>query len=263
MDALFIDSHLHLQNERYQGRQAEVIQRARTKGVGLLYCNGTCEADWAEVLKLAAHHPEVIPFLGIHPWEADRASPNWEKKLYDLLKNEPVGIGEIGLDRRCPVAPQQQEHVFVRQLKMAIELDRPLTIHCLNAWGRLLEILDGLQAKLPPMMIHSFNGSAEIMAQLLKRGAHISFSARLAEQPKLANCCRSIPADRLLLETDSPDQLRRSLCPEAEDGALNEPYLIPRLYRLAATIRGGKHDKLRQQVYNNGTFFAHSLFSRR
>jgi|FLOH01.1.fsa_nt_gi TatD DNase family protein len=263
MPAPFIDCHLHLQDKRYQGQQKLVIERARAAGVGLLFCNGSCEEDWDETLALAAGNQEVIPFLGIHPWAAEGVSENWDEKLYNLLKDHQVGIGEIGLDRQCGVDFARQEQVFVRQLQLALELGRPLAIHCLKAWGRLLEILKGVKATLPPLMIHSFGGSAEVMDLLLKQGAYISFSARLAEQPRLRNCCRAIPAERLLLETDSPDQLRRSLCPEAGEGTLNEPVLIPRLYRLVAAIRGTDNDQFRQQVWDNGTLFAHPLISRR
>ena len=257
-----IDCHLHLQDARYQGQQEQVMARARGAGVKRMLCNTTSEQDWPGVLQLAGRYLEILPFLGIHPWEAQKANRHWDTRLAELLTKGRAGVGEIGLDRACGVGFTRQQEIFVRQLELACELERPVSIHCIRAWGRLLELLQERKQQLPRFMVHSFSGSVEVMGRLLALGGWISFGPGLARQERLAACCRTLPRERLLLETDSPDQLHSALWPNMKEGALNEPARLPALYQLAASIRDEDLADLTQQVWDNGTLFADSLLPR-
>ncbi|MFH2123283.1 MAG: TatD family hydrolase, partial [Pseudomonadota bacterium] len=126
----YLDSHCHLQERR--------LPQVRDAGLVRMLCNATCEADWQTVVALAASEPELIPFLGVHPWFAEALGKGWETRLYDLLKQIPAGIGETGLDRSCRTDFSRQQDIFKTQLQMASEVKRPLVIHCVKAWGKLL-----------------------------------------------------------------------------------------------------------------------------
>jgi len=261
-----LDSHLHLQDPRLAAIRGEVLSRAAAAGIARMFCNATAEADWPEVLDLASISPALIPFVGIHPWHAGSAGADWDNRLAAILETTRCGIGEVGLDGKCPVAMELQSEIFVRQLQLAIRFQRPLALHCLGCWGRLLELLEH-QAKmtaLPPFMIHSFSGSSETMHRVVRIGGWISFSARLVD-PKREHLRRvflATPLDRLLLETDAPDQLPQALRGAATTTPVNEPANILALYREAAGLRQiDLHDFI-HRIWNNGTIYADSLLPR-
>lgn len=207
---MWVDSHNHLHDPRL-GEAASLIAAMRAAGVGRCIVNATREADWADVETLAASEPDfVLPAFGIHPWHAHTAGSGWQEKLHRLLKQHPqASIGECGLDQWIShPAIEVQRPVFLDQLRLARELDRPLTIHCLKAWGALFEAL----AEAPPpsrFLMHSFGGSIETARRLIPSGAYFSFSGYFLSDRKSAvlDVFRQLPPDRILLETDAPDML--------------------------------------------------------
>ena len=261
-----LDSHLHLQDPRLAAIRDDVLARAAAVGVVRMFCNATTEADWPEVLRLASASSAVIPFLGIHPWQAHTASADWDKRLAAILETSRCGIGEIGLDGKCLVPLEQQEEIFARLLQLAILFGRPLSLHCLGCWGRLLELLEheAKVAALPPFMIHSFSGSPEIMHRLVRIGGWISFSAGLADRrrERLRRVFIETPLPRILLETDAPDQLPPALRTAATTLPVNEPANILPLYREAAGLRQINLQDFIHRIWNNGTIYADSLLPR-
>lgn len=261
-----LDSHLHLQDPRLAAVRDDVFDRAAAVGVVRMFCNATSEADWAEVLRLASISPAVVPFIGIHPWHAGTAGTDWDQRLASILATTRCGIGEIGLDGKCAVTMERQEEVFVRQLQLAIRFGRPLALHCLGCWGRLLEVLEpqATMTALPPFMIHSFSGSSETMHRLVRIGGWISFSAGLADpkRERLRRVFIETPIDRILLETDAPDQLPAALRTSATTPPVNEPANILPLYREAAGLRHINLQDFIHRIWNNGTIYADSLLSR-
>jgi TatD DNase family protein len=114
----------------------------KSSGVSRCVVNATQEADWAVVENLADTEPGfVFPAFGIHPWHAHTATSGWQEKLRFLLEKHPqASIGECGLDTWISQPPLEiQRPIFLDQLRLARELDRPLTVHCLKAWGPLFE----------------------------------------------------------------------------------------------------------------------------
>ena len=175
---LLIDAHNHLQEEVLEPHLPAVLQRARAAGVTCQVVNGTHEGDWAQVRALAAAHPEVVPCFGLHPWFVGERQAGWCERLRELLVAVPAGVGEIGLDRwqeRPDLAAQ--EEVFVAQLRLARELQRPAMVHCLRAWGWLREVLER-EGPLPGLLIHAYGGAADMLAPLAARYA--GFSSRTA-----------------------------------------------------------------------------------
>lgn len=262
---LFCDAHLHLQDSRYSGERAGIIARAVHSGVGSMLCNGVCEEDWQQVLDIAGQHPEVAPFLGVHPWYAGGVAPGWDARLALLLQSCGCGIGETGLDRNCGVDRQQQVEVFLTQLELAAGFARPLVIHCVRCWGQLIDLLTERAAseELPLIMIHSFGGSLETMQRLTGLGCYLSFSAKMMHRSgdKIGRVFAVTPLERILLETDAPDQLYGTVA-GAGKHPYNEPALVGRLYRYAARLRAMDFDAFCTAVWNNAAVFTGTAAAR-
>ena len=199
------DSHNHLQ---VPGLGA-VIGVMKQAGIDRCVVNATREADWATVADLAVKEPDFVSAaFGIHPWQAHTAGPGWLARLTEMLANHPqASIGECGLDGwviEPPLAVQRP--IFIAQLRLARELDRAMTIHCLKAWEALFECF----GEVPPparFLMHSFGGSFEIARRLLPLGAYFSFSGYFLHprKSKAIEVFRQLPRERILLETDAPD----------------------------------------------------------
>ena len=198
--AVFFDAHNHLQDDRFAGRHREIIAECRSVGVAKMVVNGSCEADWPLVARLAAEFPDmVIPSFGCHPWYLDELTPEWKPTLERCLDEAPGAvIGEIGIDRwmvenpdrwraylgaangvtgpeREPTPMADQEAVFVWQLKLAVERGLPVSIHCLEAFGRLLELLREHWRPGQGFLLHSYGGPAEMVPAFAKLGGYFGF----------------------------------------------------------------------------------------
>ena len=263
-----LDAHNHLQDERFAGRQDELVAAARSVGVARMVVNGACEEDWADVLDLARRFPGlVLPSFGVHPWYVPQRSADWEKTLIRFLDTVPSAVGEIGLDRWKPDLPwTDQEAVFARQLAIAAERNLPASIHCLQAWGPLIELLERGPLPARGFLLHSFGGSAETAERLVPLGAFFSLPGcyALERKAKQRAVFLRIPPDRLLIETDAPDQ---SLPPErvthplaGPDGRpLNHPANLTAVYDFAAELFGETRAVLEARVAANFTRLFRSL----
>ncbi len=206
----WIDAHNHLQDARL-GDAVEIIDTMHQSGVVRCVVNATRESDWAAVENLAIVHPDfILPAFGIHPWHAHTATPGWQNRLSNLLEKHPASsVGECGLDGWIESPSfEVQNPVFLDQLRIARELDRPITIHCLKAWEPLFA---AFEQQSPPnrFLMHSFGGSLEIAKRLIPLGAYFSFSGYFLQpkKSKVMEMFRHLPTDRLLVETDAPDML--------------------------------------------------------
>lgn len=208
---MWIDAHNHLQ--RFAGRlDAETIFAAITEdGVECAVVNGTNEDDWEQVAELARKYSWMIPSFGVHPWSAPARSKLWEEKLREYLEEFPgAGVGEVGLDRWIANHDlEDQSILFRRQLELAAELNRPVTVHCLRAWGALAETLKNSLLPERGFLIHAYGGPVEMVETYLKFGARFSFNGYFlgSRQRKKLETFREVPLDRLLVETDAPDML--------------------------------------------------------
>jgi TatD DNase family protein len=232
------DAHNHLHDPRL-GDPVPIITAMRTAGVERCIVNATRQDDWPALEALALAAPDfVFPAFGVHPWQAHTATPGWQERLARLLENHPhAAIGECGLDRRVASPPMTiQRRVFREQLRLARDLRRPLSIHCLHAWGPLLESL----AEAPPpacFLMHAFGGSIETARRLIPLGACFSFSGHFldARQAAVLEMYRQLPRDRILLETDAPD-MRPPAAHVSHDlpGKLNHPANLAAIGRALA-----------------------------
>jgi TatD DNase family protein len=222
----FFDAHCHLQDARVISPDAMLI-RAAHAGVGLVCTNGTSPEDWPGVLRVAGRFPaRVLPGLGLHPWFVQERPAGWGEQLAEGLRNFPAAIvGECGLDYvQADADRSQQRECLAFQFDLARELNRPIVLHACRAWGDLLSMLR--DASLPAgFMVHAFGGSVETALELTALGGYLSFGAALARS-SVSDALGSLPADRLLLESDAPDMLPEGAAgmPARGGGSvLNEP----------------------------------------
>lgn len=252
MNSPLFDAHSHLQYYRSGTESAEALRLAAEAGVELMLCNGTSPGDWQKVLALAAAHKSVIPCFGLHPWFLKEGHPGWLETLENFLLRVPSCVGEIGLDGGKGATTQaRQEGVFTAQLRLAKKLGRPACIHCVKAWGRMLEIIK--EEKPGPFMFHSYGGPAEMMAGFASLGAYFSFSGAVLDpgREKLRRALSAAPAGRLLFETEAPDA--------DAPGWRSGPAGITEVVSAAAQILGKPAEELAALSWGNGNKFMGEL----
>lgn len=255
------DAHNHLQDERFGGRQAELVAAAQATGVARMVVNGACEEDWAQVQELAKQSAIVQPSFGYHPWYLHERTERWQEELVRYLDTTPNAVvGEIGLDRWKPdLSYEGQEEVFVWQLRLAAERNSAASIHCLQAWGRMMELLRAEARPERGFLLHSYGGSAELIAPLAKLGAYFSFPGYYLHERKerQREVFKQIPAERLLVETDAPDQAlpeelnQHPLTDSATGKAINHPANLRTVYEGLAKVRGMAVEDLAGLVEGN------------
>ena len=258
---LFYDAHNHLQDERFGGRQEDLIAESQRAGVARMVVNGSCEEDWPHVAELARRHPGfVIPSFGCHPWFVHQRTSDWQANLLRYLDETPGAvIGEIGLDRwKEGLHLPEQEEVYLWQLRLAAERNLPASLHCLQAWGRLLELLRSGPRPRCGFLLHSYGGARELIAPLAALGARFSFPGYYAQERKARQreTFRHIPLDRLLIETDAPDQslpdtLNALPLSTATGAPLNHPANLGAIYCFAVEWLGVPLETLSAQVEEN------------
>jgi TatD DNase family protein len=205
----YVDAHNHLHDKRFGAYHEEAIAQCEEVGVVASVVNGTSPEDWSCVAELAKRYQWILPSYGVHPWYVDRAQDGWLTTLRNLLSSRPSVIGEIGIDHwKVGLDRELQERVFIEQLKLAIELNLPASIHGLKAWGRLLELLQTHGAPKRGFLLHSYSGPAELIQPFVELGAFFSCPPALFDpsRARRLEIFRSIPQERILPETDAPDQ---------------------------------------------------------
>ena len=254
------DAHNHLQDERLAPGREAILETVQKEGVVRMVVNGSCEEDWPAVLALAQSCPRVIPSFGYHPWYVKERTPDWREVLIRFLGQVPSAVGEIGLDRWIKDYDlEQQEEVFIWQLRLAAERNLPVSIHCLQAWGRLLELLRVEPRPRCGFVLHSFGGPQEMIAPLAELGAYFSLPGYFAHERKAPQreAFRHVPAERLLIETDAPDQLlpeervRYPLRDAVSGKTLNHPGNLSAVYAFASELLEVPVEALAERVEGN------------
>ncbi len=267
------DAHNHLHDRRIAPFRDEILSALRAENVAAIAVNGSAEEDWPEVLTLALQlrhatvdpkavgaPARVIPSFGYHPWYVKERSPQWESTLTRFLEQVPSAVGEIGLDRWIKghdMADQQE--VFVRQLRIAAERNLPVSIHCLQAWGPLMDCLRAGPRPACGFILHSFGGAQDLVGPLAELGAFFSLPGYYAHERKQRQreTFRHVPPERLLIETDAPDQplpdsrVRHRLPVAGDRGPLNHPANLRAVYEFAAELLGENLEPLAQRIEQN------------
>lgn len=224
--------------------------------------------------------PKLVPSFGLHPWDVGNRTPAWHQKLLGFLDAHPHAfIGEIGLDRwmtdrakpddprlaglrRAPLAEQLE--VFHAQLAIAAERNLPVTIHCIDAYGALLDALNIAARPQRGFLLHAYAGSVELVKSFANLGAYFSFNGYFLDPRRAARLrpvYAAIPADRLLVETDAPAMplpidLQRFKLPAASNGsAVNHPANLVVTYEELARWRNRPVDEFASQIEQNFVHF--------
>ena len=222
--------------------------------------NGTEESDWEGVGQLSELFPFVKPAFGLHPWHIFDRSPHWLGNLEYCIDHYKGFVGEIGLDRWIQHDDfDVQVEVFKKQLRLAARKSVPASIHCLNAWGKLLEILQEEDLPAQGVLLHSYSGSREMVPKLAELGCYFSFSGNflLDRKADIRATFQTIPIDRILVETDAPDQGlpeekdKYSLPPDENGKGINHPGNIVAVYEGLAQTLGMPTGQLIDQVAEN------------
>jgi len=255
------DAHNHLQERGFSEHLDTVLAEVRQEGVVRMVVNGSSEEDWAEVLKLARDFPEVVPSFGYHPWYVKQRSTSWQSELVRMLDTVASGVGEIGLDRWIRDYDfEQQLEVFTWQLRLAAERNLPVSIHCLQAWGKMLDVLKKEPLPRCGFVLHSYGGPAEMIDSLAELGAYFSLPGYFAGERKTRqrDVFKRVPHERLLIETDAPDQLlpnERVIYPMCNDDGkpVNHPGNLRAVCEFAAELLGESVETVAKQVEANFT----------
>lgn len=236
----FIDTHAHLDDDRFSGDLPAVLERATAAGVEKILTIGIDAATSRAAVALARQNPQLVAVVGIQPNHvADMAPTDWEEIVALATTDERiVGIGESGLDRYWDRAPfPLQEEFFVRHLELARSLQLPIVIHCRDAELDTVRILRSEYDQRGPIrgVLHSYTGTAESALACVAMGLHVSFAGMLTfkSAEPLRQVAAAIPLDRLLIETDSP-----YLAPVPHRGQRNEPAYLVRTAECLAGIHG-------------------------
>jgi TatD DNase family protein len=256
---MFVDSHAHLDGERFDADRDEVLARARTAGISNIGAIGTGDGPGTLdcAVKLAEQYECVYATIGIHPHEANLAKDEDFAELAKLAKKPKViAWGEIGLDYFYDHSPREtQQQVFLRQLELARIAKLPIVIHCRpsqdseNAWEDCLRLLgenwatSGLGG-----VLHCFTGTWEHAKQALDMGFMISFAGNITfpKAQQIRDAAKQVPLDRMLIETDSP-----FLAPAPYRGKRNEPAFVVETARQLGELRELSTETVGERTANN------------
>ncbi len=233
-----IDTHAHLDGEKFDADREEVIARARANGVVKIITMGDNLASSARSVALAEGFEPVYAAVGIHPEEAQPMTSADDDRLAAWAAQEKVvAIGEIGLDYYWEKDEEKralQRTIFVRQLDLARQLDLPVCIHDREAHGDMLKLLK-TEGRGMRGVLHCYSGSWEMAAELLKGDWYFGIDGPLTYKnaAKLPEIVQRLPAERILVETDSP-----YLSPMPFRGKRNEPAHVLHVAEKAAELRG-------------------------
>ncbi len=250
----YFDAHNHLQDERLDTIRGIAIGECLRIGVERCVVNGTSPKDWARVRKLAESYSFVLPAYGVHPWYVEGLPPTWLEELTSLLCGGGCVVGEIGIDHwKDGIDRNLQEEVFLKQLSVACERNLPVTIHGLKAWDRLLQLLKAHGVPRAGFLLHSYSGPSSLVDLFIDLGAYFSCAPSFLTpgREKKIEIFRDLPLDRILAETDSPDQRPPRELDHYADATLNHPGNIKLVYDGLAKLRQISVSEMGQHLDDN------------
>ncbi|BAL81900.1 putative DNase [Selenomonas ruminantium subsp. lactilytica TAM6421] len=246
-----VDTHTHLNDGKFAGSEAEVIQRAREAGVTRLINMGDTMKSSAKAVELAAQYEGVYAGVGIHPEEIYEITSAEDDQLAAWTQEKRVvAIGEIGLDyywEKDEAKRELQRRMFIHQLDLARQLHLPVCIHDREAHGDTLAILKK-EGKGLRGVLHCFSGSWEMAQEIYKMGWFIGVDGPLTYKnaAKLPEIVEKFPLERILVETDAP-----YLAPVPMRGKQNEPAFVTYVAEKVAEIRGISMEMVAKQTSIN------------
>lgn len=244
------DSHAHYNDKRFDDIRDEIIPDVINSGVSRIMNVGSNIKSSLESIELAEKYKNIYASVGIHPHDTGKIIDEKQTidNIYDLLNHEKVmALGEIGLDFHYDFSERDvQLKWFDIQMQIAVDTGYPVIIHDREAHGACFEMV----TKYPKAtgIFHSYSGNIEMAAELIKRGWYISFSGVITfkNAGRILEVVRTIPLDRLLIETDCP-----YLAPHPMRGKLNHSAYMKYTIEKAAEIHGISYEEMCAITYNN------------
>lgn len=243
---MLIDTHCHIHESNYPLDIGDVITRARHQSVNQMICVGTSEQSSKEAVEFAGNHEHIYAAIGVHPHDTKDGYKAIEELFIDP---NVVAVGEIGLDYFYTHSPREvQIAALEAQIQLALDHNKPIIFHVREAFDDFWPIFDnftGIKGEL-----HSFTDTQAQLDRALARGLYIgvngisTFTKDAAQKEMFA----SIPAERLLLETDAP-----FLTPVPFRGKVNEPAFVRSVAEHHAKIRGLSLDEIAAVTTANAT----------
>jgi len=226
-----IDSHCHLDDDRFDDCRAQVLAQAAFAGVTRLVIPATTANRWDKVKQVCADHDGLYPAYGLHPMFVEQHQVSHLRELDEWLEREqPVAVGECGIDFfHSRVDEKWQRQLFLEQLQLANTHRLPLIVHVRKAMDEVISLLRK-HARYGGV-VHSFAGSQQQAMQLHDLGFRLGIAATVGFERarKLRAVVAAMPDDALLLESDAPDQPGA-----AHRGQLNQPaYIVEHLHAMA------------------------------
>lgn len=255
---MIVDSHCHLDFPDFAAELDDVVARARAAGVGRLVTIGTRVRRSGEVRAIAERFDDVFCSVGTHPHNAgEEADVTLGELLAEADHPKVVAIGEAGLDYHYDTAPRAAQAAGFRlHIEAARRTGLPLVIHARDADEDVAEILEEESGKGAfGFVLHCFTAGPDLAHRAVALGGYVSFSGILTFKSgaPLREIAASLPADRVLVETDSP-----YLAPNSRRGKRNEPSYVVETARILAEARGVPFEDIAALTTEN--FFR--LFSR-
>ena len=247
----YFDSHCHLNDEALLAHIDEVVSDALAAGVEAMICIGYDIASSKKAIELSHRYPCVYAAVGLHPENLEGLSLDAVNEIRELAKDDKVvAIGEIGLDYhwyKDPADRERQKPFFIAQLKLADELNLPVSIHARDATHDVYEILKNNPVRASGVL-HCYSGSVESLKEFAKLGFYFGFDGPITYKNAITpkECVKACPIDRLLVETDSP-----YLTPTPFRGKENGPKYIPYIVAEMAKIKEIDETVLREKLWSN------------
>ncbi|MCX7512629.1 TatD family hydrolase [Frateuria hangzhouensis] len=238
-----VDIGANLTHESFRHDFADVLARAAAQGVARMMVTGASREGSEQALALSREHPGVLwATAGVHPHHAIDYDEAIDARLRELARQPEVrAVGETGLDYHRNYSPRDvQLRVFERQLAIAAEQGKPLFLHQRDAHADFLALLRRYRARVPAAVVHCFTDTREALRDYLALDCHIGITGWICDERRgthLREFVREIPADRLMLETDAPYLLPRTVRPQPSHRR-NEPMYLRHICEEVARDRG-------------------------
>jgi TatD DNase family protein len=254
----FVDTHCHLDDDAFANDLDDVLDRASLAGVRSWITIGFEPEKWQSSIAIADQFPGMSFVLGVHPRSAGKWDDATASELARLIgATRPRAIGEIGIDLfRSRDGLEHQIRAFNDQLDLALHHDLPVVIHMRAAEPEVLDLL-GKRSQLPPLLFHSFDGSAILSRFVMESNSLIGVGglATRGKSVTIREQLLNIPLERMVLETDSP-----YLVPARRKGSRNTPEAIPVIARFLADLTGIDLGTIAQQTTASAERFFGRLY---
>jgi TatD DNase family protein len=238
-----IDIGANLSHNSFDHDRDAVLQRARDAGVAKIIVTGASREHSPLALELAHRHPgELFSTAGVHPHHATEYTAECDFEMRELLAHaEVVAVGECGLDYFRDLSPRPaQRRAFELQLQIAVDTQKPLFLHQRDAHADFMAMMKNFEGRIGPAVVHCFTGTDAELDDYLAADWHIGITGWLCDERRglhLRELVKRIPADRLMIETDSPYLLPRTVRPHPSHRR-NEPMYLAHIVEELARDRG-------------------------